>query len=231
MIAQIGLKNGWLFRTPEEARTIYRGAQQITKVKRLGTLDSTIEGLWTSPELAQMFKGSGNVLDRLTSAAIWRQMLQFKVGVQMGKTLYSPQTQIRNVTSASFFALWNGHVVHKASVIDAMRMVIRDIFKAGKGVPIEEIAFNKYVAKLVRLGVYDENVVAQELRAVMRNLKEGVIRTEDELFEKIVKTLPTEKVARLYAGGDNLWKGFGYEFFTNQKDIGYSSGFILFNKR
>ena len=53
-IAGIGLKNGWLFRTPEEARTIYRGAQQITKVKRLGTLDSTIEGLWTSPELAQM---------------------------------------------------------------------------------------------------------------------------------------------------------------------------------
>ena len=23
---------------------------------------------------------------------------------------------------------------------------------------------------------------------------------------------PTDKVARLYAGGDNLWKGYGYNY-------------------
>ncbi len=214
-IAAIGLKNGWLFKTPEAARNTYIGAQQITKVKRLGTLDSTIEGLWTSPELAQMFKGSGNVLDRLTSAAIWRQMLQFKVGVQMGKTLYSPQTQVRNVTSASFFALYNGHLGHAANVGDSFRMVIRDIFKAGKYQPINDVKFNEYVEKLVRLGIWDENVVASELRAVMKNIKDGKINSDDELFDAFIKNLPTEKVARLYAGGDNLWKQFGYEFYKS----------------
>ena len=214
-IAAIGLKNGWLFTSPEAARNTYIGAQQIGKIKRTGALNSTIENLYTSPELVQMFQGAGNVLDRLTSAAIWRQMLQFKVGVQMSKTLYSPQTQVRNVTSASFFALYNGHLGHAANVGDSFRMVIRDVFKAGKYQPIDDVAFNEYVEKLVRLGVWDENVVASELRAVMKNLRDGKINTEDEIFERLVKNLPTEKVARLYAGGDNLWKQYGYEFYKS----------------
>ena len=94
---------------------------------------------------------------------------------------------MRIVTSASFFALWNVHIGKNASVADSMRMMIRDIIKAGKGDPIDEIEFNKYVAKLVRLGVYDENIVAQELRAVLKNIKEGVIRTDDDLFSALVK--------------------------------------------
>ena len=106
-------------------------------------MSSTIENVYPSPELVQMFQGAGNVLDRLTSAAIWRQMLQFKVGVQMGKTLYSPQTQVRNVTSASFVALYNGHLGHAANVGDSFRMAIRDGFKACKYQPIADVAFNQ----------------------------------------------------------------------------------------
>jgi len=214
-IAAMGLKNGWLFRSLEEARPRFLNAQQVTGIKRLGSMKSTIEGLWTHPELVQMFRGTGTMLDRIIKMPFWRQLLQFKVGVQAGKTLYSPQTQVRNVTSASFFSLWNGHVGHNASVIDAIRMVAKDIFKAGKGQPIKEVEFAEYIEKLVRLGVLDENIVAQEMRAVMNNLKEGAIRNEDELFEKLMKTLPTEKVARLYAGGDNLWKQFGFEFYKS----------------
>ena len=97
-------------------------------------------------------------------------MLQSKVGVQIGKTLYSPQTQVRNVTSASFFALMNGHIGGRASVTDAMQIVARDIFKAG-GNKIDEVEFNNYVEKLIRLGVWDENVVAAELKAVLQDIK------------------------------------------------------------
>ena len=216
-MAEIGLENGWLFRSKELARTKYTGAEEITKVKHIGMLKTKLQGLYTSPEFVQMFRGDENPLDRMVRAAIWRQLLQLKVGTQMGKTLYSPQTQIRNVTSASMFALWNGHVGHAASVADSMRMVLRDIFRAGKDVRggLSEVEFNKYVEKLVRLGVWDENVVASELRAIMKNLREGRIKTDDELFEKVMKTLPTEKVARLYAGGDNLWKQYGFEFFKS----------------
>ena len=221
MIAKIGLKNGWLFKTAAEAKPRFVDAQQIlaTDLKRLGNMKSELENLWTSPELKQTLLATGTPLENLARIPVFRQLLQFKVAVQAGKTLYSPQTQVRNVTSASFFALWNGHVGHNASVIDAMKMVMKDIFRAGKGGAIDEVEFSRYVEKLVRLGVWDENIVAQELRAVMTNLRKGVIKNEDELFEKIIKGLPTDKVARLYAGGDNLWKQFGYEFFKSDLSV------------
>jgi len=225
MIAKIGLKNGWLYRTAAEAKPKFVNAQQIlaTDLKRLGGMKSELENLWTSPELKQVLLAQGTPLDNLARIPVFRQLLQFKVAVQAGKTLYSPQTQVRNVTSASFFALWNGHIGHNSSVIDAMKMVMKDIFKAGKGGAIDEVEFARYVEKLVRLGVWDENIVAQELRAVMTNLRKGVIKNEDELFEKIIKGLPTDKVARLYAGGDNLWKQFGYEFFKSDLSTGLKS--------
>jgi hypothetical protein len=214
-IARIGLNNGWLFKTPEQAITKFTRPQQIGTIERLGGLKSNLEQLWTKPEFVKMIQSTGTPLDVIARIPVLRQGLQFKTIVQAGKTLYSPQTQVRNVTSASFFSLWNGHVGHNASVIDSIRIMIKDIFKAGKGDPIDEVEFAKYVEKLVRLGVYDENIVAQELRAVMKNIKDGRITSEEDLMAKVIRGLPTEKVARLYAGGDNLWKGYGFEFFKS----------------
>jgi len=216
-IAQSGLKNGWLFNTLEDAVNAgFIGAQKITKVPRLGIMNSSLLGKYASPEYVQMFQGVGNDLDKLVQMAIYRHALQAKVGVQIGKTLYSPQTQVRNVTSASFFSLMNGHIGNKASVTDAMRIVARDIFKAGQKGNIDEVEFNNYVEKLVRLGVWDENVVAAEMKSVLEDLRSGVINTTDKLFDRLMKSAPTDKVARLYAGGDNLWKQYGWEYGKSQ---------------
>ena len=215
-IAQSGLKNGWIFNSLEDARNAgFIGAQQIKSVPRLGIMKSQLLNKWASPEYVEGFKGAGGTLDKLVQMSFYRHALQAKVGVQIGKTLYSPQTQVRNVTSASFFALMNGHVGSKASVTDAMRIVARDIFKAG-GNKIDEVEFNDYVEKLVRLGVWDENVVASEMKSVLSQIKDGSINTTDALFDKLMKMAPTDKVARLYAGGDNLWKGYGFEYGKSQ---------------
>ena len=215
-IANSGLKKGWLFNTLEDATNAgYIGAQQIKSVPRLGIMKSGLLNKWTKPEYVQAFKGVGGDLDKLVENAFYRFMLQSKVGVQIGKTLYSPQTQVRNVTSASFFALMNGHIGGRASVVDAMRIVARDIFKAS-GNKIDEVEFNNYVEKMIRLGVWDENVVAAELKAVTQDIRNNVINTTDELFDRLMKMAPTDKVARLYAGGDNLWKGYGFEFGKSQ---------------
>jgi hypothetical protein len=155
--------------------------------------------------------------------ALYRHLLQAKVGVQIGKTLYSPQTQVRNVTSASFFSLMNGHIGNKASVTDAMRIVARDIFKAGQKGNIDEVEFNDYVEKLVRLGVWDENVVAAEMKSVLEDISKGVINTTDKLFDRLMKSAPTDKVARLYAGGDNLWKQYGWEYGKSQLSMALKS--------
>jgi hypothetical protein len=215
-IARSGLKNGWLFNSLEDATNAgFIGAQQIKSVPRLGIMKSELLNKWAAPRYVQGFAGVGGDLDKLVENAFYRFMLQSKVGVQVGKTLYSPQTQVRNVTSASFFALMNGHIGGRASVTDAMQIVARDIFKAG-GNKIDEVEFNNYVEKLIRLGVWDENVVAAELKAVTQDIKNNVINTTDKLFDRLMKMAPTDKVARLYAGGDNLWKGYGFEFGKSQ---------------
>ena len=216
VIAKSGIDNNWLFATASSARNAgILNPEKITKVPRLGNvLKSDVTELYASPEFVQMFRGSGGVLDNLLSIPAYRLIMQGKVGVQIGKTLYSPQTQVRNVTSAGLFALMNGHIGGKASVTNAMKMVFDDIFGAGKQ-GVDEIKFNNYVERLVRLGVWDENVVASELKAIVNQIKNNQVNTTDKLFDRLVKMTPTDKVARLYAGGDNLWKGFGFEFYRS----------------
>ena len=80
--------------------------------------------LYADPEYAQMFQGVGGVLDNLLLLPIYREAMQGKVAIQIGKTLYSPQTQVRNVTSAAFFALMNGHIGGNASVTNAIKIVL-----------------------------------------------------------------------------------------------------------
>ena len=216
-IANMGLKNGWLYRSIEEARNAGKlNYAQIMKMPRLGPhMKSNLTKLYADPDFVQAMQGVGGLLDNLINIPIYREIMQGKVLVQVGKTLYSPQTQVRNVSSAAFFSLMNGHIGGQASVTNAMKMVLDDIFKAGQK-NIDEVAFNNYVEKLVRLGVWDENVVASELKAVMNQLKNNTIRTSDQLFDRLIKLAPTDKVARLYAGGDNLWKHYGFQFGRSQ---------------
>jgi hypothetical protein len=220
IIAQSGLKNGWLFRSIDEARNNrILSADKINKMPRLGPyMKSDLTELYAASDFVQMFQGVGGTLDNLMTIPIYRMLMQGKVGVQIGKTLYSPQTQVRNVSSAAFFALMNGHIGGQASVTNAMKIVLDDIFKAGKR-NIDEVEFNDYVERLVRLGVWDENVVASELKSIMNQIKNNTVNTTDKLFDKLIKSAPTDKVARLYAGGDNLWKHFGFEYGRSQLNM------------
>ena len=222
-IAKTGLKEGWLFSSKEAARATYNAPQKINKIPRLGILKTELEDLYTSPEFAQMFQGLGGTLKYFVENAFFRHMLQMKTGVQIGKTLYSPVTQVRNVTSASTFALNAGHVGGKASVLDAMRIVMNDIFKAGREKTVSNAneiispqQFNDFIQKLTRLGVIDENIVAMELKGVLDDIKVGKLNTLDGLFDRLIKMTPTDKVARVYAGGDNLWKIYGWNFDKSQ---------------
>ena len=220
IMAQSGLKNGWLFRSIDEARNNkILSADKINKMPRLGPyMKSDLTELYAASDFVQMFQGVGGTLDNLMTIPIYRAIMQGKVGVQIGKTLYSPQTQVRNVSSAAFFALMNGHIGGQASVTNAMKIVLDDIFKAGKR-NIDEVEFNDYVERLVRLGVWDENVVASELKSIMNQIKNNTVNTTDKLFDKLIKSAPTDKVARLYAGGDNLWKHFGFEYGRSQLNM------------
>ena len=106
-MAKYMLDNKLAFKTEAEAIPYIIGAKQIFKIPRLGVLPSDMIGLYVSPATKRMLEGVGGPLDKLIDIAIWRHALQFKVMTQMGKTVFSPQTQVRNVEASALFPLVN----------------------------------------------------------------------------------------------------------------------------
>ena len=82
--------------------------------------------LYATADMAKAIKGAPGKLDGLLQSSAYRNMLQFKVATQFGKTVLSPATQVRNVTSANMFPLANGHIGGRASVTESIKMVMDD---------------------------------------------------------------------------------------------------------
>jgi hypothetical protein len=223
-IAQSGLKNKWLFKDKDEAISFYPKAQRIEILPALGNhMKTDLVKLYTSPEYVQMLRGGGGPFNKTALARFYQNwILRPKAMVQAGKTLYSPMTQVRNVTAGTMFATLSGHIGHNASLGDSIRITLRDIFQPGKTIDVTQ--FNNYVEKLIKLGVWDENVVASELRSVFNDIKAGNLKTEEDIIQSLLKKPSmTEKVARTYAGGDNLWKSYGFEFDKSMLSQGLKS--------
>ena len=59
--------------------------------------------------------------------------MSLKAGAQVAKTIFSPMTQIRNVTTASFFPIsMSGLIGGRTSLGDAWKLVAEDIFTGAK---------------------------------------------------------------------------------------------------
>ena len=189
------------------------GFERITKIPGLGVLNSKLQGKWASKELVASLANTGGVLDKLIKASIYRHLLQFKVLTQMGKTVFSPTTQVRNVYSAGFFPFARGHIGGNASVTDSFRIVLEDIFPKGK---IDKKTLFDFIEKEISLGTMDENIIASELGAVLNDIKGGAVNTLDELFEAFTKKPLVQNATRLYAGGDSGWKIYGRQYVKSQ---------------
>jgi len=221
-LAALGVKEGWLFK--DEARATARGildAEKINHVPDLGFLGSRLDKLHASKQIANALRGTPGKLDDLIQNGAYRALLQFKVATQFGKTVLSPATQVRNVTSASLFPLANGHMGGRASVSEAFKMTLDDIFGAGKVLDEQKLITN--IEDKIRRGVIDENIVASELGAVLKDIKKGSINTLDGLYNKLTNGKFMKTATRVYAGGDNLWKWFGDEYVQSQLKSTYKN--------
>ena len=217
-LAEVGLDEGWLYKSREDAvaRGILDASKNpVGKLKGLGLLQSKMSKLHGSDQVMQALRGTPGTLDNWIQNSIYRNILQFKVATQFGKTVLSPATQVRNVTSASMFPLANGHIGGRSSVTEALKMTLDDIFGAGK--VINENEFIKNLENKIRLGVIDENIVASELKAVLQDIKAGAkVKSMDSLLNKLSNTKMMKTATRIYAGGDNLWKWYGHEYVKSQ---------------
>ena len=189
------------------------GAQRINKIPGLGVMSSTIQGKYGSKELVEGLANTGGLLDKLIKGSLYRHLLQFKVLTQMGKTVFSPTTQVRNVYSAGFFPFARGHIGGNASVTDSFRIVLEDIFPKGK---INQKDLFRFIEKEIELGTMDENIISSELGAVLNDIKGGAVNTLDELFEAFTKKALVKNATKLYAGGDSGWKIYGRQYVKSQ---------------
>ena len=62
---------------------------------------------------------------------LYKNFLQYKTATQFGKIVLSPATQTRNFSSAGLFAGNRGLLGNR--VTESIKMVVDDIFNAGKG--------------------------------------------------------------------------------------------------
>ena len=224
-LAKVLTKNGILFKTEEAAKKAgimnpvkISGAQGLGAMKTL--LTDVKKPLYGASDLVEAITSSKGPLDAWLTNGVYKNLLQLKTGVQYGKTVLSPETQVRNFYSAMMFPLARGVLGGRASATDAIAMVADDIFNAGKGDAKAELRLLANIDEGIKYGVLDENIVASELAAVLREVRNGSIATVEGLAKFLEKNPFTEKAARLYAGGDNVWKWFTYNWYKSfTKDL------------
>ncbi len=221
-IAKHGLDNGYLFTSRAEALAAgvtdplpIGGVPGLGGLQDLATADKGGPiGLFASREMKNTLEGTGGMLDSLLQNSFYQSLIAYKAGVQTGKTVFSPATQTRNFGSAGFFPLNVGHIGGNASVTDAFKIVMDDIFGAGR--VVNEADLIKRISRKIELGVLDENIVASELSAILQDIKGGKLKALGALSDRVDSSKLFKTATRVYAGGDNVWKWYGHEFYMSQ---------------
>jgi hypothetical protein len=159
--------------------------------------------------------------------ALYSGFLRAKGITQFGKTVLSPITQVRNVTSASLFAMAQGNVGTGANIFESVDTVMRGVLKRPDKY--------KYYSRLQRLGVINTQ---SELREIDRLMSEGLgIKQEADrfiagvplgdkvegLFKKGAPGKFLTGAKSLYQAGDDVWKIYNFEFERNKLLSAYGS--------
>ena len=226
-IARIGEDAGWIV-TADSAADAARIFRQKTGIRT--TLEPIREGgnvsklvgdsllgknKYTTREIAEALQGQTLWSDFLLQSSVYKSFLALKGASQLSKTVLSPTTQIRNVESAAMFALANGHFGRGASLSDSMGIVFRDIFGPDGKISADMLAAKS--AEYRELGITNSNIITREIRALTDDLlRKADTGSKLNRSELLLKTLQDQSVlgnmTKIYQGGDDLWKIFGYEF-------------------
>jgi len=216
-LARVMLKEGQVFTTKAAAQAA-KGtrAVQIGRIEGLNGLKSTLSDLFTDAETARILTTNRGPLDILAEIPGYATFLQFKAGVQWGKTVGSPATGSRNFITAADFALMRGLIGGRASVTNAVKMQVDDIFNAGTLSGKAEQKLLENIEEGIKYGALDENIVVTELRDLLKATQAGKkITSFDSMVKAAGDARIVELMGKLYAGGDHVWKWFGYNWYQS----------------
>jgi hypothetical protein len=150
------------------------------------------------------------------SLPLYATFLGLKGISQIAKTVLSPITQIRNATTAAFFALANGNVGNANALVDSVATVLSNIANKrvsfGKSRPTKK-EIDDYYNELVDLGVINTNAKIGEFESLLNDAVEttqympGLVNKGFNKARNIQNTL----AGKLYQGSDDVWKAYSYE--------------------
>jgi len=165
------------------------------------------ETLYTYPEIANALSETKVAFDNFFDFPLYKSLMSLKAGAQVAKTIFSPMTQIRNVTTASFFPLMSGLIGGRTSLSDSWKLVAEDIFTGAK---TNLAKLNDEIEDMIKRGVIDQNIEVNEIRAILNRAKDGAIS-----FESFMNAPTVKKFVDVYQGGDNLWKVYSDKFYQS----------------
>ena len=154
------------------------------------------------PEMSKAISDTTILADTLLKIPFFKTMLMMKAGVQMNKTVLSVMTQMRNITTASMFALANGHVGVGASVADNFEILFKELIGKTKNPK----ALRDLLDEALEAGALDSSTIVTELEkmipemmggsSVQGALKKGVGEISEGLGKRI--EMPTSNKLEKY---------------------------------
>jgi hypothetical protein len=214
-ILEQGLKDGWLVQGEKAANARSIGKINYKPVIAQGgpkTLvnDSILfsgtkeDQIYALPEIANAIMNSPTITDNLYKIPFYKSYMNLKAAAQVSKTILSPTTQVRNFTTASFFALANGLIGGKVGFKDAWRIISNDVLGSARG-NIEQIA---RLENLISRNIIDQNVAIGDIKAVMNKAQQKGLSYEQMMNLPLMK-----KLTNVYQGADNYWKIYADDFY------------------
>jgi hypothetical protein len=162
---------------------------------------------YAKPEIVNALRGTDAVFSNLFDIPVYGTLMKLKGVAQVGGTIFSPVAQVRNVTGNAFVALVNGLYGGSTSLSDSFKIITQDIFKGAK---INPKLLQDKIDDLVRRGIIDQNIQAQELKKLFEQASKGEVTLDTFMNNQYVK-----RAVDIYQGADSGWKIFADSFYQN----------------
>ena len=221
-------KNKFLF---DDAEGLIKARNITTPLKQIDLpyyadleVGKAINGKYTTEAMADALKNMSLFTDSWITNPYYRGFLAMKSYAQIAKTVLSPITQVRNVTSAAGFALANGHVGGGASLREAVDYILKDLFI--KNGTFDREALEKVMGKLTEQKLVNSNLFVKELELLAKDATRSIDQKKidagtEALINFLTKSPVMKKATRLYQAGDDIWKAYGFFFEANRLPLAF----------